>query len=56
MYVIPHVYKEKPTVSADTVAQRPQEQFAGAAPPPSPPAFGNLNDFEEILSDGDVPF
>lgn len=51
-----HVYKEKPTVSADTVAQRPQEQFAGAAPPASPSAFGNLDDFEEILGDGDVPF
>lgn len=46
-----HVYKEKPAVSADTVAQRPQEQFAGQAA-----GLGNLDDFEEILGDGEVPF
>ncbi|MBR5513701.1 MAG: DUF669 domain-containing protein [Ruminococcus sp.] len=46
-----HVYKEKAAVSSDTVAQRPQEQFAT-----QPSGLGNLEDFEEILSDGDVPF
>lgn len=48
----------KTAVSSDTVAQRPQEQFA------SPPkagtggalSIGSLDDFEEILGDGDVPF
>jgi hypothetical protein len=47
-----HIFKEKPVVSADTVAQRPQEQFAG-----SKAVTGvNPDDFEEIISDGDVPF
>lgn len=46
-----HVYKEKPAVSGDTVAQRPQEQFAA-----QPAGLGNLDDFEEILGDGEVPF
>lgn len=45
-----HIYKEKTAVTADTVAQRPQEQFANSV------NSGNLDDFEEILSDGDVPF
>ena len=47
-----HIYKEKQPVSADTPAQRPQEQFAGTATAD----IGNLSDFEEILGDGDVPF
>lgn len=46
-----HVYKEKAAVSGDTVAQRPQEQFAS-----QPTGLGNLEDFEEILGDGEVPF
>lgn len=46
-----HVYKEKLTVTADTVAQMPAESFAA-----TPIDMGNLSDFEEILSDGDVPF
>lgn len=45
-----HIYKEKSAVTADAVAQRPQEQFAGSA------GLGSLDDFEEILGDGDVPF
>lgn len=45
-----HIYKEKTAVSADTVAPKKQEQFAGSA------RFGSLDDFEEILGDGDVPF
>lgn len=45
-----HIYKEKTAVTADTVAQRPQEQFANSV------NSGNLDDFEEILGDGDVPF
>lgn len=49
-----HVFKEKKAaVTADTVAQKPQEQFAGTD---NGTAFNNLSDFEEILSDGDVPF
>lgn len=48
-----HVFKEKRAAAAsDTVAQKPQEQFATA----SSVGLGDLNDFEEILSDGDVPF
>ena len=46
-----HIYKEKPAVSGDTVAQRPQEQFAA-----QPSGIGDLDDFEEILGDGEVPF
>ena len=46
-----HVYKDKPAVSSDTVAQKPVEQFAGQTA-----ALGNLDDFEEILGDGEVPF
>lgn len=49
-----HVYKQSTTVTADTVAQRPPEQFASTAAPAA--GVGNLNDFEEILGDGDVPF
>lgn len=45
-----HIYKEKPTVSLDTVAPKKQEQFAGASV--------NIGgqDFEEILGEDDVPF
>ena len=47
-----HVFKEKKaSVTSDTIAQKPQEQFAGQIA-----NIGNLDDFEEILSDGDVPF
>lgn len=46
-----HVYKEKAVVSSDTVTQRPEEQFVGQTA-----GLGNLNDFEEILGDGEVPF
>lgn len=46
-----HIYKEKPAVSDETVAQRPQEQFASQQA-----GLGNLDDFEEILGDGEVPF
>ncbi len=47
-----HVMKEKTApVSSDTVAQKPQEQFASAAGTP----LGNLEDFDEILGD-EVPF
>lgn len=44
-----HVYKDKAVVTADTVVQRPQENFAGNN-------LGSLDDFEEILGDEDVPF
>lgn len=45
-----HIYNKKPAVTADTVAQKPQEKFADSA------NSGTLDDFEEILSDSDVPF
>lgn len=48
-----HVFKEKKaSATSETVAQKPQEQFAAA----SSVGLGDLSDFEEILSDGDVPF
>lgn len=48
-----HVFKEKKTaVTSDMVAQKPQEQFAQS----NNMSYGSLGDFEEILSDGDVPF
>jgi hypothetical protein len=47
-----HVYKQSGSVSDDTVAQRPQEQFANA----QPAQIDSLDGFEEILGEGDVPF
>lgn len=44
-----HVFKEQTSVSSDTIAKPAQEQFANSQ------QF-NMNGFEEILSDGDVPF
>ena len=46
-----HVFKEKPTVTADIVAQRPAENFAGASA-----NLGSLDEFQEIIGDDDVPF
>ena len=46
-----HVFKEKPTVTADTVAQRPAETFAGKSA-----NVGSLDEFQEIIGDDDVPF
>lgn len=43
-------HKFKETVSADTVAPKKQEQFAGAS------VNVGGQEFEEILSDSDVPF
>ena len=47
-----HVYKESVTVTANTVAQRPQETFAAE----TPLNVSDLGEFEEILGDGDIPF
>jgi len=44
-----HVFKT--AVTSDTVAQRPAETFANKET-----SSGSMNDYEEILSDGDVPF
>ncbi|MDE5770903.1 MAG: DUF669 domain-containing protein [Ruminococcus sp.] len=41
----------KTSVTSDTVAQRPAETFANAGQ-----SYGTMDDYEEILSDGDVPF
>lgn len=41
----------KTAVTSDTVAQRPAEAFANAGQ-----SYGAMGDYEEILSDGDVPF
>ena len=48
-----HVFKEKPAVTAETVAKRPPETFAGTG---TPAGIGGLEDFEEIIGDDDVPF
>lgn len=40
----------KTAVTSDTVAERPAETFANSG------SYGSVNDYEEILSDGDVPF
>ena len=44
-----HVFKT--AVTADTVAERPAEMFANVEN-----SYGTPNDYEEILSDGDLPF
>ena len=44
-----HTFKN--AVTSDTVAQRPAETFANSGT-----SYGNINDYEEILSDGDLPF
>ena len=41
----------KTAVTSDTVAQRPAETFANSGT-----YSGNVDDYEEILSDGDLPF
>jgi hypothetical protein len=47
-----HVFKEKKSAAASGTANRkPREQFAA-----DNTSFGSLDDFEEILSDTDVPF
>ncbi len=40
----------KSAVTAETVAQKPQETFANSG------NYGTVDDYEEILSDGDMPF
>lgn len=42
--------------TANTSAQNVVAQAAAAGVPTSEMSYGNLSDFEEILSDGDVPF
>lgn len=44
-----HVFKT--AVTSDTVAERPAETFASSGT-----SYGSADDYEEILSDGDVPF
>ena len=51
-----HVLKEKKQVTADTVAQKPQETFASVPAQPENLSIGDLDGFEEILSSQDVPF
>lgn len=48
-----HVMKEK-TNPIDIPAQKPQETFVSA--PSAANSLGSLDDFEEILGDGEVPF
>ena len=50
-----HVFKEAPA-NNQTYAQRPQQSFASAAVPAAPTMNSDLSDFEEIVSDGDLPF
>lgn len=52
-----HVFKESaPAANNQTYAQRPQQNFASAAVPAAPTMNSDLSDFEEIVSDGDLPF
>ena len=51
-----HVFKEKKQVTADTAAQKPQETFASIPAQPANLSLGDLDGFEEIVSDGEVPF
>lgn len=44
-----HTFKS--AVTNDTVAQKPAETFANSGT-----SYGSMGDYEEILSDGDVPF
>lgn len=52
-----HVFKEKKQVTSDTAAPPSKENFAAEMPPqPDNLSLGNLDDFEEIVSNDDVPF
>lgn len=53
-----HVFKESaPAANNQTYAQRPQQEFASAAVPTAPTAqTADLSDFEEVISDSDLPF
>lgn len=53
-----HVYKEAvPAANGQAYAQKPQQQFASAAVPTAPTSVtADLSDFEEIISDSDLPF
>lgn len=53
-----HVYKEAaPAANNQAYAQKPQQQFASAAVPTVPTATAaDLSDFEEVISDSDLPF
>ena len=50
-----HVFKEAPA-NNQTYAQKPQQSFASAAVPAAPTINNDLSDFEEIVSDDDIPF
>ena len=52
-----HVFKESaPAANNQTYAQKPQQSFASAAVPAAPTMNSDLSDFEEIVSDDDIPF
>lgn len=53
-----HVFKEAaPAANNQTYAQRPQQQFASNVVPTAPTAqTADLSDFEEVISDSDLPF
>ena len=52
-----HIFKEvAPAANNQTYAQKPQQSFASAAVPPAPTMSNDLSDFEEVISDGDLPF
>ncbi len=50
-----HVFKEK---KRETAAAKPQESFTSSIPaqPEGLSLGGDLGDFEDIISDGEVPF
>lgn len=51
-----HVFKESKKVGPDTVAQKPQESFSAMPAQPENLSIGDLDSFEEIVIDGEVPF
>lgn len=52
-----HVFKERKQIKSDTVAAPPKESFAAEIPPqPDNLSLGDLDEFEEILSDEEIPF
>lgn len=51
-----HVWKQTSTSKQNTFVQRPDTAFAAQSQQAIAAAVGDLSDFEEILTDGEVPF
>ncbi len=51
-----HVFKTSPAVNSEVPVQKQNEAFASQQNAATAAQIGYLGDFEEILSDGEVPF